>query len=503
MLWRGLVLALSAAFAHSAIDVIRKYASASIAPDALVTLVAIVDAMIACSAVFWTGGLADLRHLQHPKVFITAVLSSSVLLLFAKFCYQRALSISPISLTVPYLSFTPAVLLLTAFLLLGEVPSFFGVCGVTIVAFGGYLLSLRNTGGASSKQLSSATEPGESNAAPRIVHISSNNQGVATNGSYTNGTYLNGKGSHAQAAVPNSTALNPTAAAVVNPTLPPLPPHSSGASSLMHSQVAALMPPVAASDGPGSGIGKVSRTSSSSSLQRDRDAAAMEAAVTSGGVMPVALANGAVNGSVVSATNPELKRSKLSSASATNGKTKNGHVTLLVDLVPEKRATVAAGGLIRPQEPGTVLMLGVAVMWAITASLDKVGVLHSPSVWAYFALQRLVIGLLSLAFQLSSDPRAFYHFLNKPLLLLTISVLELMAVVFFLEAIKYVFVSYVVAIKRSNILFSTMLGAVLFKENILRRLPYVLLMIVGMTMVVIEPHATYHAVARMSSHTRL
>ena len=59
--------------------------------------------------------------------------------------FQRALSISPVSLTVPYLSFTPAVLLITSYFMLGEVPEAAGVLGVVIMTAGAYGL---NTAGA-------------------------------------------------------------------------------------------------------------------------------------------------------------------------------------------------------------------------------------------------------------------------------------------------------------------------------------------------------------------
>lgn len=54
------------------------------------------------------------------------------------------------------------------------------------------------------------------------------------------------------------------------------------------------------------------------------------------------------------------------------------------------------------------------------------------------------------------------------------------------EAIKYILVSYVVAIKRMNVLLSVAVGGLVFKESVLRRLPYVLLMLSGMFLIVIE-----------------
>lgn len=45
------------------------------------------------------------------------------------------------------------------------------------------------------------------------------------------------------------------------------------------------------------------------------------------------------------------------------------------------------------------------------------------------------------------------------------------------EAIRYLFVSYVVAIKRCNIFMSVVLGGLFWKEKIVHRLPFVCLMV--------------------------
>ena len=56
--------------------------------------------------------------------------------------YMAAIRTSPLSLTLPFLSFTPLFLTLTGFLLLGEVPSRAGLGGIGLVVLGGYLLNL-------------------------------------------------------------------------------------------------------------------------------------------------------------------------------------------------------------------------------------------------------------------------------------------------------------------------------------------------------------------------
>lgn len=57
------------------------------------------------------------------------------------YLYMAAIRVSPLSLTLPFLSFTPVFMILTGFLVLGEVPSPWAVAGMLAVVLGGYLLN--------------------------------------------------------------------------------------------------------------------------------------------------------------------------------------------------------------------------------------------------------------------------------------------------------------------------------------------------------------------------
>ena len=57
----------------------------------------------------------------------------------------RAIHMSPLSLTLPFLSFTPVFVILTGDLLLGETLSPFGTAGILLVVTGGYVLNLDST----------------------------------------------------------------------------------------------------------------------------------------------------------------------------------------------------------------------------------------------------------------------------------------------------------------------------------------------------------------------
>jgi drug/metabolite transporter (DMT)-like permease len=63
-------------------------------------------------------------------------------------CYMRAIKVSPLSLTLPFLSFTPAFVLFTGYILLGETLSVQGIMGVVLIVAGSYVLHLSKARGA-------------------------------------------------------------------------------------------------------------------------------------------------------------------------------------------------------------------------------------------------------------------------------------------------------------------------------------------------------------------
>ncbi len=56
--------------------------------------------------------------------------------------YVEAIKISPLSMTLPFLSFTPVFLIMTSYLILGELPDKSGFVGILLVASGAYLLNI-------------------------------------------------------------------------------------------------------------------------------------------------------------------------------------------------------------------------------------------------------------------------------------------------------------------------------------------------------------------------
>lgn len=58
------------------------------------------------------------------------------------FLYMKAIRISPLSLTVPYLAFTPVFIVGTGWLFLNETPDGWGIAGIAAVCVGSYVLNM-------------------------------------------------------------------------------------------------------------------------------------------------------------------------------------------------------------------------------------------------------------------------------------------------------------------------------------------------------------------------
>lgn len=183
MAWQGFLLAFAAAFSHSCIDSLRKIASKRFDTTQCVCLVALLEGSLSfafvagqvsvamcmdemtCQVVAVSDGsgktcIASQGTLSQPdqgasllenRMFMFSAFMSAALRLLSLLLYQTAIQLAPLSVTVPYLSFTPAMLLCTAYLMIGEQPSWCGLVGVMIVTAGGYLLAFSSSSATSKK----------------------------------------------------------------------------------------------------------------------------------------------------------------------------------------------------------------------------------------------------------------------------------------------------------------------------------------------------------------
>lgn len=372
---------LAAAAAHSSVETLRKHASITIPLQSLIALPALLEAIICLiyDSVSPDDGPAWQKVSDGSQIsihFVCTVMASSVILLFARSLYQRALSMAPMSLTVPFLSFTPVLLVFIAYVFLNERPSSLGLVGVLTVALGGYLLG---------------KIPQKKDDATSMV-------GQAKD---------------------DSDSLEDL--------------EDGGAASSSFS----LLKPGARSH----------RRNTSSSLTDSPSLSNLAAAAFGS------------RGGLDSSSKPPV----------------NDHLS--------------------PVASAPLIMLFVALLFSITSSLDKLGLTLSPNhtVFVYVTFQRIFIAILTSPSLAMSRPLDFRFLLSHFKILVAIAGFELLSVLFFLAAIDHLHVAYVVAIKRVNILFSVLIGAVFFKEPVRERIPYVLLMMAGCVLIVIEPdQSTIH-----------
>jgi len=80
--------------------------------------------------IFAQGELPQFASVMATPELGTLTVASAVLKVVTSAMYQRAVSVSPLSLTVPYLAFTPVLLLITAYVINGELPNPQGACAL-------------------------------------------------------------------------------------------------------------------------------------------------------------------------------------------------------------------------------------------------------------------------------------------------------------------------------------------------------------------------------------
>lgn len=74
--------------------------------------------------------------------FLKAALISVVVNMVGTTLHIKALTLSPLSLTVPFLSFTPLFMLIPSWIVLKETPNQLGLTGIILIVAGGYAMHL-------------------------------------------------------------------------------------------------------------------------------------------------------------------------------------------------------------------------------------------------------------------------------------------------------------------------------------------------------------------------
>lgn len=119
------------------------------------------------------------------------------------------------------------------------------------------------------------------------------------------------------------------------------------------------------------------------------------------------------------------------------------------------------------KEKGALYILAVAFVYSITGNIDKIGTLRtSPIWWAIIINTSMTLGLLAVMLIRSKSPWAQIRANYKHFIL--VGFCNAFAFICQMKAITLTLVPYVIAVKRSSIFFSALLGAIYFKERNLK-----------------------------------
>ena len=97
---------------------------------------------LAFSLPLFTASLLFIDIPQLDRTFYIAFAVCLPLNAIPLFMYMKAIRISPLSLTVPYLAFTPVFIVGTGWLFLNEIPDGWGISGIAAVCVGSYVLNI-------------------------------------------------------------------------------------------------------------------------------------------------------------------------------------------------------------------------------------------------------------------------------------------------------------------------------------------------------------------------
>ena len=115
-------------------------------------------------------------------------------------------------------------------------------------------------------------------------------------------------------------------------------------------------------------------------------------------------------------------------------------------------------------EPGSRMMLGVAALYSITAALGK-GAMQYVGAERFGAFYFAILAAVTLVLFAGPRPAALIRIWRRPLPVLAVGLgMAVMVYTHFL-AIQQVEVAYMIAVKRTSLLFGILYGAILFREQ--------------------------------------
>jgi drug/metabolite transporter (DMT)-like permease len=151
----GLVFAVLGSLAWAGLDVLRKQVGQEVSATAAVAALTLFQVPLLAAAMTigeavgpsaepWSVVLNGFPTLTAPYAW--PLLGSVLLNVVANWLFLRAVQISPLSLTIPYLSFTPVFTAFSGLVMLGEVPTMGGWVGIVLVVAGAFFLNPGESG---------------------------------------------------------------------------------------------------------------------------------------------------------------------------------------------------------------------------------------------------------------------------------------------------------------------------------------------------------------------
>jgi len=149
------------------------------------------------------------------------------------------------------------------------------------------------------------------------------------------------------------------------------------------------------------------------------------------------------------------------------------------------------GGIFKPfrsitREKGSVLMIGVAIIYSITSSLGKMAIQHSSPLFfgtTYFIVLTVVFAPIALIMG-RRDIRKFIGE-KKYTNLFTPGIFYSIMIASHMLALSLTKVAYMISLKRTSVIMGVIYGYVLFEErNIRERLAGAIIMFIGFVMIV-------------------
>jgi uncharacterized membrane protein len=129
-------LSLFCALSLATADMFSKKALAK-SDESTITLIRFSACLPPLYVLLYLNGIPQIK-----EGFWSALLFAAPLEIAAMVLYNRAIKLSPLSLTLPFLSFTPIFLIGTSYLMTRESAHPYAVLGIVLITIGGYLLNI-------------------------------------------------------------------------------------------------------------------------------------------------------------------------------------------------------------------------------------------------------------------------------------------------------------------------------------------------------------------------